>query len=900
MEFGVFFDNLWELLKNDGQYYRLQMLCEQKGNKVIIGSVVRNLKMLYKQISTECVISSYHELRRSGGLDGKDRETRVHTFSTKYLNNTQYAQDFLDKYPVIGDTLQRTTYDYIRLCSEIIERYYHDITNIETAFGVNYGDIVEIALPSGDLHNGKAVTIVNLEKGKLVYKPRDLSTDRILESFVSYVASCIPSPPSFYFLKGYQGDGYSWQEYAKAIPCSNIDEVHRFFYRAGVYLAIFYLFSSNDMHYDNMICFGEHPIFFDVETLITAKLEYGTVNLRTVTNSVLATNVLPISVVSAAADVNMSALFTGKHQSKKVTQYLIEPDDELDWVFSKKFLTIEGKKNRVICQGKEIPAAFVESDIISGFSQAMSVVINNKKEVSHMIEMIDGNTKIRQVIRPTQVYGQFISAYRNPLYATDLRNIDRILDILFRKFAPGSHGYLRVEREVDDLSQGYIPSFYTRVNDRNLFSSMDDKIICHDYFLYCPRDIVLNKLLHLDQSMIDYQVRLISMSLLLTHDIQDIHSTDVDGGSVDLLGGSYSALEIIKEYVEYIKQNIVSFDNGQYTLVLPAIRDEGFFIHGLDFGVYDSGGIILLLAMYAHHFDESFKDTVKGLINSLVSKYHIGRNAQPNTLNYSLSNGITGFWYVVYNVSKLWQDQSLHSLCMTMAEDVLNHYLSDIDDNTFDFLGGVPGALYLLCKMCLCESTNVNCDAVKQLGYQLNEKIMSLDCSSLEYGFAHGRTGLAVALSGLFQITGDATIIDAIHRLMPASIDTLSMESWCRGKAGWLLACKLIAENTGESAFIERAHLDNFEELFNLCNQDNACLCHGYWGNVDILNSLGFLDFLKDKIPTEGGLRSILDMHFINGSRYHYEPFMGGGAGVAYALLRFIAKAPSILSFEIL
>lgn len=900
MDFGYFFDNLWELLKNRDQYYRFNLLCIENGNSTIVESVVRNIKVIYKQISTECVINSYHELRSAQKLDGKDRATRISSFLTKYLNNPQYACDFLEKYPVIRDALRRTTSDYLLLCSEIIERYYHDITNIESTFGEYYGDIVEIALPSGDLHNGKAVTIVNLENGKLVYKPRDLSTDRILESYVSYIASRIPQTPHFYFLKGYQGEGYSWQEYAKAIPCSDMDEVHRFFYRAGVYLAVFYLFSSNDMHYDNMICFGEHPVFFDVETLITSKLEYGSVNLRTVTNSVLATNILPISIASAAADVNMSALFTGKHQSKKVTQYMIEPDEELDWVFSKRFLTIEGKNNRVICQGKEIPAVFVESDIISGFSQAMSVVISNKKEVSHMIEMIDGSTKIRQVIRPTQVYGHFISAYRNPLYATDLRNIDRILDILYRKFTPGSHGYLRVEREVDDLSHGYIPSFYARVNDRDLFSSMDDKLICHDYFLYCPRDIVLNKLLHLDQSMIDYQVRLISMSLLLTHDIQDLRSTEAIEGNVELLGGSYSALEIIKEYVEYIKKNIVSFDNGQYTLVLPAIRDEGFFIHGLDFGLYDSGGTILLLAMYAHHFDESFKDTVKGMLNSLIAKYHIGRNAQANTLNYSLSNGIAGFLYVTYNVSKLWQDQSLHSLCMTMADDVLNHYLTDIEDNTFDFLGGVPGALYLLCKMCMAEGTNVNCDAVKRLGYQLNEKIMSIDCTSLEYGFAHGRTGLAVALSGLFQITGDSTIIDAIHRLLPTSIDELSMESWCRGKAGYFLACKLVAENTGESTFIERTRLDNFAELLNLRNQDNACLCHGYWGNVDILNSLGFLDFLKDKIPTEGGLRSIMDLHFIKGSSYQYEPFMGGGAGVAYALLRLIAKAPSVLSLEIL
>ena len=82
-------------------------------------------------------------------------------------------------------------------------------------------------------------------------------------------------------------------------------------------MATFYVFSSCDMHYDNMISCGEYPFFFDVETLVTGRMDNDMILPKSINNSILSTNVLPISVDSVALDINMSALFTGRHQSKR-------------------------------------------------------------------------------------------------------------------------------------------------------------------------------------------------------------------------------------------------------------------------------------------------------------------------------------------------------------------------------------------------------------------------------------------------------------------------------------------------------------------------------------------------------------------------------------------------------
>ena len=51
------------------------------------------------------------------------------------------------------------------------------------------------------------------------------------------------------------------------------DGCKRFFRRAGAWLALFHCFAASDMHQENMIAAGDHPVPIDLETILQATAE---------------------------------------------------------------------------------------------------------------------------------------------------------------------------------------------------------------------------------------------------------------------------------------------------------------------------------------------------------------------------------------------------------------------------------------------------------------------------------------------------------------------------------------------------------------------------------------------------------------------------------------------------
>ncbi len=65
-------------------------------------------------------------------------------------------------------------------------------------------------------------------------------------------------------------DGYGWTEFIDHAGCADDDGCQRFFRRAGAWLALFHCFAGTDMHQENMIAAGEHPVPIDLEMILQA------------------------------------------------------------------------------------------------------------------------------------------------------------------------------------------------------------------------------------------------------------------------------------------------------------------------------------------------------------------------------------------------------------------------------------------------------------------------------------------------------------------------------------------------------------------------------------------------------------------------------------------------------
>lgn len=132
---------------------------------------------------------------------------------------------------------------------------------------------------------------------------------------------------------------------------------------------------------------------------------------------------------------------------------------------------------------------------------------------------------------------------------------------------------------------------------------------------------------------------------------------------------------------------------------------------------------------------------------------------------------------------------------------------------------------------------------------------------------------------------------------------------WCHGAPGIILSRLKCFENTNDIEMRSIIKADIQGSLVNLTRyeliNEKDCLCHGFWGNIDILVSLGVYDAGILKLAKQYAnkhIQSILQngFDFANDNNEEVYNFMLGISGVGYALLRLIdIDMPSVLALEI-
>lgn len=150
-------------------------------------------------------------------------------------------------------------------------RLHQDAALLRSRLGVEPESVCEVELSLGDRHRGgQTVTELSFEGGtSLIYKPRSVA----LEAFFSPVLALLSSDAlALRGLDVVEGDGYGWVRKEHARPCATLAELVRFHERLGALLAIAYAFGATDLHEDNAIAVGEHPVLIDLETLVSAPL----------------------------------------------------------------------------------------------------------------------------------------------------------------------------------------------------------------------------------------------------------------------------------------------------------------------------------------------------------------------------------------------------------------------------------------------------------------------------------------------------------------------------------------------------------------------------------------------------------------------------------------------------
>lgn len=896
-----------------GDFYKKYI--DQVLNKIINLSVI-NKESIFEDIyntmfncSYKCLIADMYQMKSNNSLIGDSPEER-YIYYEKYIGTSDYKKRFEMKYPIVAnllDSIADNTNSYI---TEIIEHLNTDLPKLKHSFGVETCDEIRIKLGQGDMHNGgRTVAIVEIGKKKLLYKPHGFASDQLFAEVVNFCEK--------YLKRGLRtpvfldcGE-YGWQEYIFFSECENKEDIKEFYYNSGCFLGIFYILNAMDVHYENVIAKKNMPYFIDME-IITQLDRPIMVNEEEsfLKNSVLSTAYIPS--VNKYSDNNMCGIFSSNYYANKTIKSLVLVDKYTDNMrLEEKEIPIKETNNIVTFKGKKISVQNYEEDFLNGFQTCLELFMCHKKEYKYILENIRYIIpKFRQILRNTKDYDKFINACLHPEYAISSEKRNTILKIL-GKNAMYDNLKAQVKSEIDAIKSGNIPYFFATYTDKTLYDM--NGIVSENFFYESIYEKLINRIDKLDYEAINFQEKLIRKSLFTIK--ENLYKSE-DDPFIIYKNNEGDRNKVIRQIADEIVSNVTMHPELDSHTMLLHTMDDKITLTELSYDLYNSGGIVWFLTCAADIYsEERYKNISQSLYKTI--KFYAMNDTSAMYINYENAfSGIGSMIYLSANMYNLLKVDEYLKDCNFFVSKLEEQFNSEkIKNSSIEYLNGISGLGYMLCK--LYKSQILNYDIIPLITKIGNSLVESTKEKEIEdVGLAHGLAGIALSLIAIGELV-ESEYKKIGFSLIEKDLRQKNMYSvcWCRGNSGTLNALNEILRSSKPSIAKNDWLLNIREKMIKsvikdgLYNSKNMCLCHGIFGNIDVLINtmlVGQLsEFEKKSIDNElqiAGklLKNVTEIDLGLNEYYPLESFMQGISGIGYCLLRIQNQnLPSFLNFDI-
>jgi type 2 lantibiotic biosynthesis protein LanM len=330
---------------------------------------------------------------------------------------------FEDK-PVLLRLIAVVTRQWIETCREFILRLDADLPTIrrDILYSNTDNPVAKIEGDLSDPHNGgRSVRIVSFADGsRVVYKPKDLRLDIAWHGLIERLNKAGP-PIELKTVRSIAPDGYGWTEFIDHTG-TDPEGCKRFFRRAGAWLALFHCFVASDMHQENIIAAGDHPVPIDLETILQSTVEeHGTTDpeaqasdlaTEKLVNSVMMVGLLPAYGRSPENNVFAIGGMTAGWNSKIKIKWDNINSDGMRPTKSKEV----GKTNPNLPFVNDGYVKFSDhiDDFIFGFEDYAKFLLQQSRNVNWRV-IYEGfaGVPVRKVIRATRFYSMLLQRLRN-------------------------------------------------------------------------------------------------------------------------------------------------------------------------------------------------------------------------------------------------------------------------------------------------------------------------------------------------------------------------------------------------------------------------------------------------------------------------------------------------------
>ncbi len=698
---------------------------------------------------------------------------------------------FFQEYSVLARLVGTLTEFWVETIHEFLLHLEADWCEIQQTFGgeTDLAQVVSVwPFLSDRHHNGRTVIAIQFSSGlKVVYKPKDLGLEvayfQLLDWFNQH-----DSPLPFKLLKVSNHLTHGWVEYVEQLPCRSQFEAKRYYQRAGMLLCLLYAFEGTDIHHENVVACGEHPVLVDMETLFhhrvreidslgDAALDLANEQLL---DSVLRTYFLPRWEFGAGGesyDISGLGGFGGHQTSLQVPKWENINTDGMKLKYEN-FVT-QPSHNVPFLEGQAIsPNQYVE-DLVAGFEQMYRFLMAQKEALlapdSPLTKLAP--QRVRFIFRHTKIYASVFKNILNPQYLRDGADQSIELDVLTKAMLGAAEPPIfwpLIELEKQAMTQLDIPLF-TASSDSNSLMLAGDKII-EECFAQPSYDLVILRLKQLNEDDLKIQISFIWGSFYASKD-GEIHplATDKTSEQLDLsvvavLTSSALVEQSIKIARELRQRAIYAGESSATWISLTYMPEAGQYqLLPMGYRLYDGcTGVALFLAALAKVTgDASFRDLALAALTPLRQGLHKDSNYIAREIGIGGGMGCGSLIYGLVRTSQFLEEDFLEEAKIAAALITPERIA---DDHHFDLLLGSAGAILglltlyevnpeptILQKAMSCGQHLLNNRVTSESGYKawatMNNTILT--------GFSHGAAGIAYALLRLYQVSSEQQFLEA-------------------------------------------------------------------------------------------------------------------------------------------
>lgn len=873
--------------------------------------------------------------RVQGKLSGATSASRFESF-VEQLRQPDAVEALLREYPVLARLLVEEAQRWREVSAEFVRRLVADRPLLErwldTALPLNEISAISEA---GDPHRGgRNVRLVQWRSGaRLVYKPRSLAVDQQLQQLLRWLNER-GAAPQFSTVPLIDRGDYGWSGWIAAHDCATAEQIERFYQRQGAYLALLHMLGAIDLHAENIIAAGEHPVMIDVEALFQPSSAAGPREdaqqqaRDRLAHSVLSVGLLPQRVRVGANDPGIEIGGLGAAAGQRVPQARIgwagSGTDQMRLVVDDALTT--GDQNRPTLAGVPVDPLGQMQPLEQGFNRMYDLLIDQREALL----AADGplapfaDAEVRLIARPTATYERLRLAALHPDVLRDALDRERLLDRLYAEVTRDPTLVRLIGAERRALLAGDIPLFTSRPASLHLWSG-DEQI--PSFATGSGLEAARHRLRQFGPDDLSWQ-RWVIHSAMATFTSSAAHQEQQQAlpSARPSVGATSEQLLLAASRIgDRLHALSVRGQNDATWIGLVYRPGAAWQLAPLELDLHSGlAGIALFLAYLGAHSDQPrYTDLAEAALAALRRQVDRQRGRMRQIGAFS---GWGGIIYTLAHLGQLWHAPAL----LDEAEQIAALLPSLIpNDTALDVMDGAAGCALSLGALAAVRPTPTLHELLRLCGERLRATAqpMPSGCgwssageSPALAGLSHGAAGIAWAIQQIAAATNTPGLTDLATAALSyeralfvaergnwpdlRSEPARFMTAWCHGATGIGLARLQMLPLRDDALLRDEIAAAVSTTLREGWGRSHA-LCHGDLGNLELLLQAGAQGMLADWQTIIGREAArVLDQAEQDGWRcglsvaVETPGLMVGLAGIGYGLLRLAAPTtvPSVLT----